>query len=241
MAVVTMTGGGWGPGAKQYQTSTNVAPKTYSYTSPAATTAMQQTRQQTPAQQQQQQTQQQPNAAQTTQQPAQRSELANYMNQYYGQKGFFAGDINKARSDFQQWQGQQPAAAPAQSGGQSALSQALGGGQQMPAPAQAPQTEYQKWLGAQSADAQAAANRTYGNDLGLFKQWANKNVPGYSTQALTDRGNIYNQMGRPQPWQNDLYQQFERASYDTAAKKAKNLGFTGQIPQFQNITPIGRR
>lgn len=248
MAVVTMTGGGWGPGAKKYQTSTNVAPQSYSYTSPTATTAMQQTRQQTPAQQTQQQQQQQPNAAQTAA-PAQRSELANYMNQYYGQKGFFAGDINKARNDFQQWKGQQPAAAPA-AGGQSALSQQLGNPAQAatPAAAAAPAVQknaYQTWLDQQAA--KFAGNQDF--DEGRFRRTSDQNLGqnyGAFSQWMRDEGYA----GDTRNLQAQLRQQYNvdglggiitpagaaayNASQDAFQRqmfnKAKSLGFLGVDP-----------
>jgi len=257
MAVVTMTGGGWGPGAKKYQTSTNVAPQTYSYTSPTATTAMQQTRQQTPAQQTQQQQQQQPNAAQTAQQPAQRSELANYMNQYYGQKGFFAGDINKARNDFQQWKGQQPApaAAPA-AGGQSALSQQLGNPPAGAAPAAAApavkKNAYQTWV-----DQQVARNATSENfDEGQFRRVTNQNLgqnyggfmqwmrdQGYAGDARNEQLALRQQYGVDRlggiitPAGAQAYNTAQDVFNQRQYNRAKQLGFLGVDP---NVGQYGK-
>jgi hypothetical protein len=221
-----------------------VAPQTYSYTSPVARqpTVAQTTQQ--PVQQQQQQP-----TAQPAQQPAQRSELANYMNQYYGQKGFFAGDINKARNDFQQWKGQQPAAAPA-TGGQSALSQQLGNPAQAAAPAAAAapavrKNAYQTWVDQQvgrnagsanfdEAQYRRVTNQNLGQNYGAFMQWMKDQ--GYAGNPMNDQQALRQQYGVDRlggiitPAGAQAYNTAQDVYFQRQFNRAKQLGYLGVDP-----------
>lgn len=104
MIGTTITGGGWGPGAQQYRTGFGggLGP------------LPPQIQRQLDAQRRQQQVgqgQQTPNPG-TPQGGAvtpPRGDLANYMNQYYGQPGFISGDMAASKADYDQWKAGQAA------------------------------------------------------------------------------------------------------------------------------------
>lgn len=102
MLGTTITGGGWGPGAKQYRTGFGGG------LGPLPPQIQRQIDAQRRQQQSPQQAQQ-PGQAQAGGASAPRGDLANYMNQYYGQENFFSGDAQASKADYDQWRAGQVA------------------------------------------------------------------------------------------------------------------------------------